>query len=139
MTRAFPRLPLVRVSGLVVALTAGTCALPQLAAATGPPSFLFSSPSGNIICGAPPRSSLVVNCQERGTARYFDVNLYVGGSVRRGNGGGDPGESYVRTIPYGHSVSWTAARCTSLKTGMRCVLTRTGHGFLINLAGIHRV
>jgi hypothetical protein len=125
-------------SGLVAALAASAFALPQVATANGPPSYLFSSPSGNIICGAP-GSSVVVNCQERGTDLYFDVNLYIGGSVRRGNGGGDPGELYVRTIPYGHAVTWSTARCTSLKIGMRCVLKRTGHGFLINLAGIHRV
>jgi hypothetical protein len=123
---------------LVLALVTSALALPQLAAAGGPPSYLFSSPSGNIICSAP-GSSVVVNCQERGTGSLFDVNLSIGGSVRRGNGGGDPGDLYVRSIPYGHAVSWTTARCTSLKIGMRCVLKRTGHGFLINLAGIHRV
>jgi hypothetical protein len=70
---------------------------------------------------------------------YRDVTLSLGGQVREGNGGGDPGETPIRTIAYGRSISWKGARCTSLESGMRCVRTSTGHGFLLNLAGIHRV
>jgi hypothetical protein len=128
--RALPR--------FLIALFVGASAVPPLAGATAPPKYLFASPSYNIICFAD-SGSRVVNCQERGAGRYFDINLYIGGAMRRGNGGGDPGEEYVRSIPYGHTLSWTTARCTSSRIGMRCVLTRTGHGFLINRAGVHRI
>jgi hypothetical protein len=39
-------------------------------------------------------------------------------------------------LRYGHSVSFGAFRCTSLKRGVRCVVTKLGHGFLL---GAHRV
>jgi hypothetical protein len=128
--------------GVLLASSASTSAAGPARPLTKPPSYLFGSPSGNILCAAGPtiesRSTLVY-CQERGVNPYRDVFLGIGGRVREGNGGGDPGDSIIRTIPYGHSISWTGVRCTSLKAGMRCVRTRTGHGFLINLAGVHRV
>jgi hypothetical protein len=99
----------------------------------------FSSPSGKILCqtGAAFRdSSLVVFCQERGTDPYFAATISVAGQVRRVANNGDPGDAHFSTVAYGRTVSAPGVRCTSLAAGMRCVGTRTGHGFLIRLAGV---
>jgi hypothetical protein len=105
-----------------------------------PPANLFGSPSGNILCATGQTlgdRSILVFCQERGTPTYFGATISVTGQVRRVANNGDPGDTPIRTIPYGHSIVWPGVRCTSLTTGMRCLSTRAGHGFLINLTGVH--
>jgi hypothetical protein len=39
-------------------------------------------------------------------------------------------------LGYGHSLSLGPFRCTSLKAGARCVVAKSGHGFLISRSGI---
>jgi hypothetical protein len=107
---------------------------------SGPPANLFGSPSGMILCATGATlgdRSILVFCQERGTNPYFAATISVTGQVRRVSNNGDPGDTPIRTIPYGQSIAWTGVRCTSMTTGMRCTDTGTGHGFLINLAGVH--
>jgi hypothetical protein len=43
------------------------------------------------------------------------------------------------TLAYGRSVVVGPFRCTSLRTGMRCVVRSSGRGFLISRAGIRRI
>jgi hypothetical protein len=42
------------------------------------------------------------------------------------------------TLSYGRSVTVGPFRCSSLKTGMRCVVRKTDRGFLIARSGIKR-
>jgi hypothetical protein len=42
-------------------------------------------------------------------------------------------------LAYGAQVTVGRFRCLSLRSGMRCVVIRTGKGFLINAAGVARV
>jgi hypothetical protein len=50
--------------------------------------------------------------------------------------GNDPEDAF--TLRYGHSVRLEPFRCTSLTIGMRCVVVRSGHGFLISREHLKR-
>jgi len=52
---------------------------------------------------------------------------------------GNSGEDVVPTLEYGQDVVVGRFRCESLRTGVRCTLTRTGQGFLINKSQAVRV
>lgn len=51
---------------------------------------------------------------------------------------GNPPEG-VPTLTYGAWLDAGPFRCTSLHAGVRCVVRRTGHGFLISPTAIKRV
>jgi hypothetical protein len=42
-------------------------------------------------------------------------------------------------LEHGRAISYGAFRCLSLEAGVRCVVSRTGNGFLINRDGVTRV
>ena len=42
------------------------------------------------------------------------------------------------TLGYGRSVQHKTFRCTSRQIGMRCVVMRSGHGFVISRARLKR-
>jgi hypothetical protein len=69
------------------------------------------------------------------------VELRVNGRLKRCTGvrclGNGP--TNATTLQYGRSLVVGPFRCTSLTTGMRCVVRRTGHGFLLNRAGVARI
>jgi hypothetical protein len=48
------------------------------------------------------------------------------------------GPTNATTLGYGASVVVWPFRCTSLRTGMRCVRIH-GHGFLLSRAGVTRI
>jgi hypothetical protein len=52
---------------------------------------------------------------------------------------GDPGEGKPRVLAYGRHLTVGRFRCDSLVTGVRCVVTATGKGFLMNRDGVRRV
>jgi uncharacterized protein DUF6636 len=45
---------------------------------------------------------------------------------------GDTALDHQRSLPYGSSIRRSAFKCTSLKSGMRCVNLRTHHGFKLS-------
>jgi hypothetical protein len=49
------------------------------------------------------------------------------------------GPANATMLAYGRSVVVGPFRCTSLRSGMRCVVRSTGHGFLLNRAGVKRI
>jgi hypothetical protein len=51
--------------------------------------------------------------------------------------GNEPENAF--TLAYGRSIRVGPFRCTSRTDGMRCVVIRTGRGFLINRAGVTRL
>jgi hypothetical protein len=49
------------------------------------------------------------------------------------------GPDNATTLAYGRSLVVGPFRCTSLTTGMRCVVRTSGHGFLLSRAGVARL
>jgi hypothetical protein len=101
----------------------------------------FHSPSRNIECEVSandPRGTYAY-CQTFAPLR--SVKLVASGTYKVCNGvrcvGNGPLDAL--TLGYGRSLSVGPFRCTSLRTGMRCVVTQTGHGFVLSRAGAARV
>ena len=46
---------------------------------------------------------------------------------------------HVPTLRVGHSIRLGPFRCTSLRKGVRCLVTRLGRGFRLTTAGLKRV
>jgi len=51
---------------------------------------------------------------------------------------GNPGE-HTPVLPYGKQLTVGRFRCFSLQSGVKCVVTSSGRGFLINATGITKV
>lgn len=94
----------------------------------------FHSPSRNIECQVSSAywGQTDAYCQTWRTPR--SVRLYRGGGmlVCRGFGCLSNGPKNAFTLRYGRSVRVGPFRCTSRKTGMRCVSVPSGHGFKIS-------
>jgi hypothetical protein len=102
------------------------------------------TPSANIECSLTdsPQFGSEVFCQTVKPPRW--VRLGLNGSLKICRGGlrctSDFGETPTpRKLVYGAQVTVGRFRCFSLRSGMRCVVTRTGKGFLINAAAVARV
>jgi hypothetical protein len=96
----------------------------------------FHSPSGNIECEV---RATYAFCQTWKPPR--SVELRPGKPLKRCSGARclGNGPDNATTLRYGRSVVVGPFRCTSLTTGMRCVVRRTGHGFLLSRAGVARI
>jgi hypothetical protein len=99
----------------------------------------FHSPTGNIECE-------VASGDSRGTYAYCQTftplqtaRLTLNGRTvvcahRNCSVGNGPVDA--TTLAYGRSVRVGAFRCSSSRTGVRCLVVRSGHGFTIARAGI---
>jgi uncharacterized protein DUF6636 len=101
----------------------------------------FHSPSGNISCEvASKRGALgtYASCQTVNAPR--SVLLHSDGSMKVCNGMGclGNGPTSAFTLGYGKSVVVGPFKCTSLTSGMRCVVVRSGHGFLLSRSALKR-
>jgi hypothetical protein len=87
---------------------------------------------------ADPRGTNVY-CQTGKPAR--NVVLHANGRLNLCNGVQCLGNGPVTAtmLAYGRSVVVGPFQCTSLRTGMRCVVQSTGHGFLLSGAGVKRI
>jgi len=47
--------------------------------------------------------------------------------------------THFRLLAYGHTINVGRFRCLSQPTGIKCIVIRTGKGFVINRAGVTRV
>jgi len=103
----------------------------------------FFSPSRNISCEMWDHANASVYCQ-----RYRpggSVGMSVDGRLRicRGRGCvGNPGEGDVPTptmLGYGKHVTAGPFRCLSQRSGVTCIVIRSGKGFMISRAGVRRV
>jgi hypothetical protein len=109
------------------------------ASASGAVVRWFHSPSGNIECevAADPRGSYAY-CQTFKPPR--SAKLSAAGHVRVCVGvrcvGNGPLNAF--TLRYGKTVRVGPFRCTSGRSGMGCVVTRSGHGFLISRERVAR-
>lgn len=101
----------------------------------------FRSPSGNIQCSIgtnlPDR---IAYCQSLKPSQ----SVYAGSKgVKRCIGtpmmnciGDYPPSTRFTTLAYGSTIGNAEVECTSRTDGMNCVLTDSGHGFLIRRSGI---
>lgn len=104
----------------------------------------FKSPTGNISCTIGDVSRFRgVRCQSG--RRPHAVRLTASGRLTTCRGyrncvwcGCEDGLEEP-TLPYGREVSVGRFTCSSLRTGMRCVVTASGRGFHINGRAITRV
>jgi hypothetical protein len=99
----------------------------------------FHSPSGNIQCqvSANDLRGTAAFCQtfepSRTATLHRNGRTTLCGARCVGNG---PENAF--TLRYGHSVVVGPFRCTSLKSGMKCVVRSSGHGFKISKQSIKR-
>ena len=109
----------------------------------------FYSPSRNIACGMFDGTlGREVVCQSRvppqkvtmdHTGRVTICRDPTPSNTSNECGIGDPGEGKIPVLAYGRHLTVGRFRCDSLVTGVRCVVTATGKGFLINRDGVRRV
>lgn len=117
-------------------------ALALVAAGPASAATFFKSPSGNIGCAMQAKLGVRCDILERewrpppkpaSCPGEWGNGVFVG---RRGAGtytcATDTVVGAGRTLPYGDSISRGRFRCTSRKSGMRCVNRRNGHGFKLS-------
>ena len=94
----------------------------------------FYSPSGNIGCevAAADQRGTYVHCQTVRPPRSITLKADGHSKICRGVGCLGNGPENAFTLRYGSSVTVGPFRCTSRTDGMRCVVSRTGHGFLLS-------
>jgi hypothetical protein len=102
----------------------------------------FHTPSGNIECVlVDTHARAAVDCHSFRPPQR--VRLYPGGQLKICRGSearckiGNDGE--IPTLDYGRRITVGRFRCKSLRSGVRCIVLRSGKGFLINRAGVKRV
>jgi len=129
---------------VAVALVLSSVLLASGAAATGRVhQRSFKSPHGGPVCtisrGKPLGTK--ASCLFEPPAHY--ATLYPDGHVEAcfGTKGGaacasNPDSFRDPTLAYGRSIALGPFRCTSLRKGMRCVVARSGHGFLISRSDV---
>jgi hypothetical protein len=103
--------------------------------------LVFRSPSGNIRCAM---SRPNVSCwsveapQQVLMGASGRLKICRGGRCIGADCGCIEGFDYPR-LAYGRTVTLAPFRCTSLRSGVRCTVTRTGKGFLIDKSAIRRL
>ena len=114
------------------------CLAPTAASGADGGAGYFDSPSGKLLCQITVKQAW---CDNRADAGYRSATLYPSGRVKVCglSCAGDPGDVKVTTLAYGGSRVAGPFRCTSLRTGVRCVLRSTGHGFRIAHTGVTRI
>lgn len=90
----------------------------------------FKSPTKNIVCMFVPQQ--LVECNAETGKRNADVDrrghVYVGRGIASEI---PPPGAVKRVLGYGKSFDRYGFRCLSTRGGVRCVHSRTGHGFVI--------
>ena len=85
-----------------------------------------------------PRLGTYAECQTARPQRAMTLHANGVSHICRGLQcvGNSPTNATV--LAYGHSVRVGPFRCTSLRAGIRCVVTASGHGFLIGPSAFKR-
>jgi hypothetical protein len=126
---------------LLAALTAAVAA-GQAASSASRTTASFYSPSRNLGCELDDRRAGVPNevfCQS--LKAPHSVKLGLNGQIRVCRGEtclGNPGEG-TPVLAYGRQITVGRFRCFSLMTGVKCIVIRSGKGFLIDKAGVRRL
>ena len=108
-----------------------------LAPAAGATVRFFHSPSGNIECEMRVTTNAkYAYCQTNTPARSARLSRTGRTTICRGGKCVGDAPEGATTLAYGRSITVGRFRCTSRRTGMRCVMTLNGHGFRINRSGV---
>ena len=124
---------------VVPAAVAAQMTAPQ---ASGRTVASFYSPSHNLGCEMDDRRAGVPNevyCQS--VKAPHSVRLGLDGRLKICRGDrclGNAGEN-TPTLGYGKQITVGRFRCFSLRAGVKCIVIRTGKGFLIDKVGVRRV
>ena len=127
---------------LVVALAVLVCALGTVAQALAGEQHFFFAPGVTTSCEmdfAMPGLGTSAYCQT--VPHYESVVLHATGKLTICHGVkciGNPPDG-VPTLTYGAWLDNGPIRCTSLKAGVKCVVRKTGEGFLISPTAIKRI
>jgi hypothetical protein len=123
-------------------LAAGLAPAGALATPLGRTTASFYSPSHNLGCELDDRRAGVPNevyCQSLKAPHSVRMGLDGRLKICRGEQClGNPGE-HTPTLAYGRQVTVGRFRCFSLRAGVKCLVIRSGKGFLIDKAGVRRV
>lgn len=98
-------------------------------------TIFIQSPSHNIACQLDSRFGAL--CTVLSLRRQASVSQH--GKVKVFDQNSNPPSGGVRTLRYGDSLRVGKVRCTSRRTGMRCVHAPTGHGYIASRAGFKRL
>jgi hypothetical protein len=110
-------------------------------------SAVFYSQSRNISCemnDARPGVGTFVYCQS--TSHPHSVRMGLSGRLKTCRGGslttthclGNPGE-HTPVLRYGHHISLRHFRCRSARSGVTCMVSKTGKGFRIDRRGVRPI
>jgi hypothetical protein len=93
------------------------------------------------IRGLPNAASCLIGPPKLSAAHAISVTLFPSGTVRVCHGlrciGNAP--EHTPTLLYGRSVSLGPFRCTSLRSGVRCLVVKLERGFLLGRHGVRRI
>ena len=126
----------------IAVLAALVCSLAAAAGAVAGEQHFFFAPGVTTSCEmdfAMQKIGTVAYCQT--APHYESVVLHANGKLTLCHGVkciGNPPEG-VPTLAYGAWLDNGPIRCTSLKAGVKCVLRKSGKGFLISPTSIKRV
>lgn len=101
----------------------------------------FHSPSGNIQCEVSSGGSRGAHayCQTFQPARSATLHRNGRTTICLGGRCLGNGPENAFTLRYGRSTIVGPFRCTSLQSGIKCVVRSSGHGFKIAKEGIRRI
>jgi len=94
-------------------------------------TIFIQSPSHNIACQLDSRLGAL--CTVFSLSRQASVSQR--GKVRVFAQNSNPPSGGVRTLHYGKSLRVGHVRCTSHRTGMRCIQLPSGHGYIASRSG----
>jgi hypothetical protein len=91
--------------------------------------------------GLPTQAWCVVGPPHLAARKAIGVALTAAGAVKACHGLRCVGNAPERTptLGYGQSIGLGPFRCTSLRRGVRCIVSKFGHGFLLGSHGLARV
>jgi hypothetical protein len=135
----------MRLRLIAVAVAAALSVSAAASAATGIHRFIGVRGIPNLDCeiaaGVPGLGTFVYCLSARTPAKAVSVQMSAAGKLNICHGTkcmSNPPDN-VAMLRQGQSLKAGPFRCTAVKTGIRCVVTKLGHGFLIGLHGLTRL
>ena len=93
------------------------------------------------VAGLPATIWRVIGPPQLPFAKAVGVRLSVSGRLQVCHGGSCVGNAPIGAakLRYGQSISLGPFRCTSPRHGVRCIVAKRGHGFMLSARGVARV
>ena len=133
------RLGLIGLTVLVVAATAyGSPESQRFFLTPGPNGAGCEIDVG--VSGLPTQAWCAIGPPQLPFSKALGVAMSASGRLQICHGGRCVGNAPVgtTTLRYGRSISLGPFRCTSLRLGVRCIVTKRGHGFTLGARGVIR-